>query len=113
MRLNIKSGNAQLSEPMKEWTKRRVFFALGQFGDRLRAVNVVLSDLNGPRGGLDQRCLLTAEIAGSKALTAEVCDTDPYSAVSRAADRLGRRIRDHLDRSRNHRRTPGIRKATV
>jgi len=110
MKLHIKSGNAELSDAMREWTERRIAFALGQFGDKLRNVNVVLSDLNGPKGGLDQRCLLTADIVGAtKTLTAEVCDTDPYAAVSRAADRMGRRIRDQLDRSRSNRRSTSIR----
>lgn len=100
-----------LTPAIRDWAQRRVLFALGQFGGRIRGVRVHLSDDNGPKGGADQRCLMTASMSPSGEVVAEVVDPDLYAAVSRAADRLCRRVRTELDRERTGRRAAPARGA--
>lgn len=43
----------------RELAERRVRFALRRLGDEVMLVQVRLVDVNGPRGGVDQRCQLS------------------------------------------------------
>lgn len=106
MNIRVHSRSIELTEAIREWANRRVLFAVGQFGTRVRSVSVRLSDENGPKGGADQRCLMEARIASAGSVVAEVQDPDLYTAISRAADRLGRRVRTELDREKTGRRAP-------
>lgn len=106
MRIDVRHRDSSVTRSIREWAQRRVLFAVGQFGTKVRSVRVGLSDENGPKGGVDQRCLMEARLTGPGSVIAEVRDPDLYAAVSRAADRLGRRIRTSLDRQRAGRRAP-------
>ena len=109
MRLEIRSAGASLTEAIREWAKSRILFAVGRFSSRVEAVKVVLGDVNGPRGGVDQRCVVEVRVRSGGTLVAEVVDTDLYAAISRAADRAARRVRDTLARAADARRAQGRR----
>lgn len=108
MQIDIHCRDSGLTESIREWAERRILFAVGQFGTRVRSVKVRLSDENGPKGGVDQRCIMEARLTRAANVVAEVHDSDVYAAVSRAADRLGRCVRTRLDRERTGRRTTGM-----
>lgn len=101
MKLEIRSLNERLEPADHELIERRVLYALGRFGHRVQRVMVRLQDLNGPRGGLDKRCHIEARVAGHGVLVAEVRDVELEPAVSRAAERIARRVRDTLTIRRN------------
>lgn len=105
MQIDVRRRDGPLTEEIQEWAERRVLFALGQFGARVRSVSVRLDDENGPKGGVDQRCLMEARIAGAADVVADVLDADLSTAISRAAERLGRRVRTELDHERTRRRS--------
>jgi putative sigma-54 modulation protein len=104
MMVTVQCADVPVTPGIREWAERRVRFALGRFAGQVRCVRVRVSDQNGPRGGPDQRCVMVAPVARLGSVAAEVTDTDLYRAVSRAADRLGRRVRALLDRERTARR---------
>lgn len=105
MQIDVRRRDGRLTEEIQQWAERRVLFALGQFGTRVRAVAIRLNDENGPKGGVDQRCLMEARLAGAANVVADVHDVDLSAAISRAAERLGRRVRTELDRERTRRRS--------
>ncbi len=107
MQIDIHSLDSGLPQGIREWTESRLLFALGQFDTRVRAVKVRLRDENGPKGGMDQRCLMEARLLGAGTVYAQVRDSDAYAAVSRAAARLGRCVSSQLDRERTRRRSTG------
>ena len=100
MNVKIEARNAEISRRSEEWIERRLRFALGRFGDRVRLAVVRLADLNGPRGGEDQHCRIEVSLVPSGSIMAEATDAEIELAVSRAAERVTRRIRDALDRRR-------------
>lgn len=100
MQIDIRCREGPATSALREWTERRVRFAVGQFGAAIRSVLVRLSDENGPRGGTDQRCTMEARIPRLDPVVVEVSDADAYAAVSRAAERLQRRVRTVLGRQR-------------
>lgn len=84
--------------------ERRLLFALGRFTDRLEDVSVVFRDLNGSRGGIDAACHMVARLRPGGAVRVEETCGDLYSAIDRAADRLGHAVSREVGRRRRHRR---------
>jgi ribosome-associated translation inhibitor RaiA len=106
MRLHVKKRGTNLTPEDTATVERRVHFALGRFGHRIRRAEVLLVDSNGPRGGLDQHCTVHVVLAGLSPVVVEVVDVDPLTAVSRAVERVARRIRDSASRRRDMQRQP-------
>jgi len=99
MKLYLHRKGISAEPNLRQHLERRLGFALGRFGYRVRTVWAHLSDQNGPRGGIDKRCRLQARGAFGLA-TVEVDDTQIEAAIDGACDRLGRGIARALERSR-------------
>ena len=81
--------------------RHRVVTALGRFARHVRDVRVHLRDANGPRGGVDKRCLVTIRLKRSpRLLVIDDIDAAFTTAIDRAADRAGRAISRVLDATR-------------
>ena len=82
---------AGLSPSLAPLARRRLEFALGRFGARVRSLTVRLADLNGPRGGLDKHCLVAIRLTSPRRLIViEDTDAEAAVAIGRAADRGAR-----------------------
>jgi len=80
--------------------ERRLRFALTRFGGRVGRVKVRISDVNGPRGGIDKCCRICAEIVPFDTVVLEEVDAELHAAIDRAADRLGGSFARRLKRAR-------------
>ena len=90
MRILIRM-TAGLSPSLAPLARRRLEFALRRFGARVRSLTVRVADLNGPRGGLDKRCLVTIRLTSPRRLiVVEDTDAEAEVAIGRAADRASR-----------------------
>lgn len=91
--------------PALNWhARRRVDTALRRFGNRVREVNVQISDGNGPRGGADdKRCDIEVMLRPSGSVAVSAAAGDPYLAVDLAVRRLRAVVRAHLARRRERR----------
>jgi hypothetical protein len=96
MEIEVRNLNELIDQSQRDYIERRLLFALGRFGGRIRRVMVRLEDTNGPRGGLDKRCHIEVRMPGRSVLVVDVRDVELESAVSRAAERIARRVRDDL-----------------
>ena len=108
MQLSIKGHDLDLSDALRAYTERRLRFSLGGFATRLRSVDVRLSDVNGPRGGIDKDCAITIILRQLGVVFARAKGVDAYSTVdcaaSRARSALARRLNRHrAGRRRGHR----------
>jgi putative sigma-54 modulation protein len=84
---------AVLPVSLAELAKRRFAFALGRFGERVESLSIRLRDLNGPRGGEDQLCLVSVRLRGSRReVVVRETDADAATAISRAAERTARAV---------------------
>lgn len=85
-------------------TRERLEFALGRFGRLVRSLTVRLTDINGPRGGLDKKCLVAVRLTRPRhVIVIEDVDTDCYVAISRAAERTSRAVSRAVESARNRR----------
>lgn len=104
MNVEIRSQGFNMSEALERYVERRLGFALRKFPRDIGRVTVRLSDLNGPRGGADKRCRITASVLPSPAVTLQAVEADPYAAIDRAAARLERALARSMGRTRESRR---------
>ena len=98
MQIEIRGQHIELDESVKSHIERRVVFAIGRFQSRLRRVTVRVADINGPRGGVDKRCRIAVELAPSGSLVVEDVDSELFSVIDRATDRLGRAVEREVGR---------------
>jgi len=106
MSTNIQARGFELTDGLREYTARRLQFALGWASHHLGRVSVRLSDENSPRGSADKRCRIRIDFPGAQDVVIEDTEADVYVAIARAADRAGRLVAHRLERQRDHRHGP-------
>jgi putative sigma-54 modulation protein len=92
MRIRIWS-TLRLSDGLRGHVRRRLSSALGGFRDRVDDMQVRLSDVNGPRGGVDKRCRLVLSVARGNIVVAQGIAPNFYQAVDAAVQRAARSVR--------------------
>jgi hypothetical protein len=71
---------------------------LSRYKERLTRVEVHLSDVNGPKGGIDCRCALEARAAGRKPFAVTNDAGTPDAAVKGAVEKMGRLLETTFSR---------------
>lgn len=92
------------SELLREFGNRRLHFALRRFEDQIRTVTVRLQDENGPRGGVDTRCVITVDLKHGEPIVVHATSAWPTASITAAAKRLNEVIRRRFDRQNGKRR---------
>lgn len=100
MNVQIHTQDVVLTDELREHVHRRLAFALNHGGDTISRVVVRLSDVNGPRGGVDKRCGIEVRLKSAPALLVEELQSDLLVAIDRAAERMGRTLDRRLMRQR-------------
>ncbi len=89
---------------LKRESERQLNFATDRFQNQIREIDVVLRDLNGPRGGVDKECKVTATLRRGGTLEIEQRSNSFPDAIHEAAKRLrrvlARRVGGKTKRSR-------------
>ena len=100
MQLDIQVRGFTLTEGLRAHVEQRLRFALTRFQDRVERVVVRLSDVNGPKGGVDKQCHLQLSLRGLPDIVVKDTEVDLYVSVDRAAERAGRTLGRYLQRAR-------------
>lgn len=108
MRIDIQTRGFTLTAGLRDHCERRLRFALGSTNSRLTGIAIRLTDVNGPRGGVDKRVVIKASVPGGPPLVIGQDEQDVYVAIDRAADRMSRTLSRKLQRGRR-----GWRKAST
>ena len=103
MRLDIQCRGFSLTSAIAAHVRKRIDFLLGRGISRLRRVDITLSDLNGPRGGVDKRCLIKISLDGLQPVIVEDVQSDLYMAIDRAASRASRTVLRRIAQDSNRR----------
>lgn len=101
MRVDIKTNGFDLTEGLKEHTERHLKFALDRARHDVNTVTVRLSDINGPRGGNDKRCLIQIPLPQHRDVLIEETQPDLYAAIAHAVGRVGQTLDRRLTRQRD------------
>lgn len=100
MQIAIHAHGFTITEALREHVASRLQQAFGCCADRISRIMVRLSDINGPRGGVDKRCQIQARLATLADVVIEDTEANLYVAIDRATERAGRTAVRHLTRQR-------------
>ena len=91
--IRINAVNPRIAPELRDYAERRVMFALRRFQDHVRDVRLRLTDVNGPRRGVDARCAVTARLTNGQEVFVEATTAWPFRSVTQAAGRLSEAVR--------------------
>lgn len=103
MELSIRGRHLVLPDPLKRYAMRRLRFSVGAFDSHVNGIDVRLTDVNGPRGGIDKQCLIAVALQPIGRVFARAMGSDAYAAIDRAAARVRTVVVRELARRANHR----------
>ena len=99
MQIIFESADPQAAE-LRTVTERRVRQTLKRLAWLTPRVRVHLSDINGPRGGIDKRCQIEMMTNGGQPVVVTSLARDWLSALQSALMRASRSLLHNLQRSR-------------
>ena len=101
MQILMQSLGNSLPPSLAAHIRKRIHLTLGGFKDNVLKVLVRLSDVNGPRGGIDKRCLIQVKLSGQKDVVIEDTQNKTFTAVNRAAHRAKKGVVRRITQSRH------------
>ena len=100
---------ATLDSEDRDDIARKLGMRLGKFASSIERVTVRLSDVNGPKGGVDHKCLIKVVLSGLPSVVVERRDAALQRAVNAAIGATAQTVRRSVQRRRLkplHRRKP-------
>ena len=91
--ISMDDVDPRIAPELRDYAERRLTFALRRFQDHVRDVRLRLTDVNGPRHGVDARCAVTARLTNGREVFVEATTAWPFRSVTQAAGRLSEAIR--------------------
>ena len=91
--VSMDNVDPDIAPQLRAYAERRISFALRRFEEHIRHVRLRLTDVNGPRHGVDARCAATAHLTNGKEVFVEATTAWPFRSVTQAAGRLSEAIR--------------------
>jgi len=104
MQIAIQCRGFVMTDAIEGHVRKRFGFTLGRGAVHIRRIDITLSDLNGPRGGVDKRCLVLVRLDGLQPVVVSDDQSDLYVAIDRAAARAGRTVMRRLELNSGRRR---------
>ena len=98
MQIDIQSRGFSLTSALLGYSQRRVHSAMAYISGHVDRVVIRLSDVNGPRGGVDKCCRIQVALAGIPDVVVEDTEFNMYAAIDRAIDRARRTVVRKVDR---------------
>ena len=92
---HVRVIGAALDEKQREYVGRKLGMKLGKFAASIERVTVRVTDVNGPRGGLDQLCRVKVVLGGLPSVIIERRHATTEAAIDtalRAAEESVRRV---------------------
>jgi ribosome-associated translation inhibitor RaiA len=96
MQIALQADGFSLTDALEKHVQDRLRFTFSRVAGRVRRILVTLSDINGPRGGVDKRCLIEVRLDGLSTVVIQDIQTDLYIAIDRAAGRAARSVMRRL-----------------
>jgi len=101
MQFDIQASDFSLTDAFRNYTVRRLRYALSAKGDQIQRVIVRLSNISGPRGVAYKRCHIQVVLEQLDDVTIEDIETDLYTAIDRGTERAGNTVERRLARERD------------
>lgn len=98
--ISIRARSVDWTDELREKVERSISFAFDRYKTQVKHISVYLADVNGPRGGVDKICQITADLdhGDPVMILEEGIEIEP--TVNRAVGKLSYRIGRRLQRRR-------------
>jgi putative sigma-54 modulation protein len=105
MIIEVRFQGVELSDELRDLAVRRVHTHIGPHEREVKYVTVRLSDVNGPKGGVDKECRVT--IGGPRIGVRVLSErsVDLRAAIDLATSRMGQVLAGDSDKGRARRRS--------
>jgi ribosome-associated translation inhibitor RaiA len=100
MKIDIRLRGMSEADQLRAHVQRQLHFHLARFTTAIGEVLVRVTDLNGPKGGVDKRCQILVRLERGGSITVHVDGADGRAAVDHAIERTVRMIARELARAR-------------
>ncbi len=87
MNITIRTRHLELTPEMHDQVRDRIAAALDRLATSIQAVDVTITDINGPRGGLDKHCRIRVRGPSLRTVVIEHLGADTLAVTSVAAER--------------------------
>ncbi|MFT3734841.1 MAG: HPF/RaiA family ribosome-associated protein [Rhodocyclaceae bacterium] len=105
MQITIHAHNLALDDSIRPRVERRALSALSRLETHIRRLAVHIEDINGPRGGVDKRCVVQVQLMGTAPVVIQETGSDLPSVVDRALTRAGHTVGRNVERTQKASRT--------
>jgi hypothetical protein len=95
----IRGIRGDSASAIRTYAARRLSVALRRFERRIASVRIRVTDLNGPKRGVDTSCAMTARLVGGRDVVVEARTPVPFASVSQAAAKLREAVSRELGRA--------------
>ena len=99
MELHLRTHRLDVSSAIQDKVRRRIELGLERIAQHVVGAAVTLTDVNGPRGGLDKRCVIRLR-GGFAPVVIEHLGGDLLETASAAAERAERAVLRAIARRR-------------
>lgn len=101
MKIYLQTQGFELTSAIDAHVRKQLGRHLAESEDSVIAVDVFLSDINGPKGGIDKKVLVCIQLSSRLAVRFDATHADLYRAVAVAARKAGHSVKRTL---RKHKR---------
>jgi ribosome-associated translation inhibitor RaiA len=98
MLVKIHAQGFELSPAINNFAESKARLAMGIYRDKIRRVDIYLSDANGPKGGEDRVCKIQLKPDRLAPIVVQETATDLYEAISICCHRSKRAASRRFDR---------------
>ncbi|MDJ0916706.1 MAG: HPF/RaiA family ribosome-associated protein [Woeseiaceae bacterium] len=99
MNIIVRAKGVELDDQSKRFLVENTRTALSRFEDRVMAVDVFVSDENGPKGGNDKTAVFRVRLTNGHLLTTETTKSDFYAAFAAGIKTTKRTVRRSIKKS--------------
>ena len=99
MNIIVRAKGVELDDQSKRFLVENTRSALSRFEDRVMAVDVFVSDENGPKGGDDKNAVFRVRLTNGHVLTTETTKGDFYAAFAAGIKTTKRTVRRSIKKS--------------
>ncbi len=94
----INSRKIELNPQAPEYAQKRLSSALKRFSNRLNKIKLTLTDINGPKGGIDKLCLIEINHKNGHCITVKSESSSLYTAIDEASGKAKRAVTKFFNR---------------
>ena len=100
MKLSIKFRKVAANGDLIDYVNRRISFAFSRTKHAIHSTEVTISDINGPKGGIDKECLVVIKPVGMTRIVISERRANLQQAIDRCITRANQNLTRKIKRNR-------------